>query len=702
MKRLAAFLSFLLLISFNNYGQKGWTWLNPKPEGNTLNDVAVFGDGYAVAVGYLGLILRSTDNGESWSKINSGTTSTLWGVSMAQNGTGWAIGIPGSVLKTTDNGLTWVKQATGNYYSYYTVFTSDGVNCMIGGYPGTVYISNDGGTNWTARPTNSTKSIRCLYSDGKGLIYTGHDDGIIQRSPDNGASWVTLLSPLTTTINDIKFLDSLGIAVSTGGKILRTLDHGNTWTLITATQTYDLNTICITDRNNVLIMGIAGYLLNSTDGGASFTATYTDVFYYPIYAVVVKPNAFYLAVGDYGTIAKSQNRLDWVLKTDGFIGKVNDIWFTDTLQGFAAGDNHGILKTNDGGVTWRVKNQSIFHPEYSNLFFVSRTTGFASSNANLFKTTDSGENWTLVLSATSVPALNGYVQRIFFLNPNIGWVVTDNGNTFKTLDGGSTWESHPSGVTKTLTDIVFKDTVKGFITGWSGTFLKSVDGGLSWTQISFPVTQNMTSLHAFNLDSIVVTGFNGYVYKTADGGLNWDRIIMPRSITYNYFRKIRFLNDSIGWMVGDRGALLKTKDGGKNWSLLPTNVGHDLFTFSFTDENHGWAAGLGGTIIKTTDGGGISSVETIVNKITGFRLNQNYPNPFDRTTTLTYYLPKRSNVKLDIYNVLGSKIATLLESEKDAGQYQVTFDAGGLPGGIYFCRYTWGQPDGCSIRLLKR
>lgn len=51
MKRSAAILSFLLLISFNNYGQKGWFWLNPKPEGNTLNDVALFGDGYAVAPG---------------------------------------------------------------------------------------------------------------------------------------------------------------------------------------------------------------------------------------------------------------------------------------------------------------------------------------------------------------------------------------------------------------------------------------------------------------------------------------------------------------------------------------------------------------------------------------------------------------------------------------------------------------------------
>jgi photosystem II stability/assembly factor-like uncharacterized protein len=691
----------LLFLSSAQYGQNGWTWLNPKPDGNSLNAVALSGNNTAVAVGYMGLIMRSADNGENWSKISSGTTNILWGVSMAQNGTGWIVGVPGSVLKTTDYGQSWVKQQTGNPYSHYAVYTPNGVNCIIGGYPGIVCTSDNGGTSWTTHETNSTKPIRSLFSDGKGLIYTGHDGGIIQRSPDNGSTWVTLSSTITTTINDIKFIDSLGFAVSSGGKILRTVDHGNTWSQINATNTYELNSICITDRNNITIMGIAGYILNSTNGGSSFTATYTDAFYHPINAVVVKPNAFYLAVGDYGTMAKSQNRVDWVLKTNGFNGIIYDLWFLDTLRGFAAGDYHGILKTSDGGVTWSVKNYSVFHPEYRNLFFVNNTTGFASSNANLFKTTDSGEIWTRVLSATTVPVLDGNVQRIFFLNPKLGWIVTDKGTTYKTADFGNTWAFHPSGVSKALTDVVFKDTANGFITGWSGTFLKTIDGGSSWTPITLPVTQSMTSMHAFNLDSIIITGFSAHVYKTADGGLNWNRITMPPGIRNNSFRKIRFLNDSIGWMVGEQGALLKTKDGGNTWSLLPTNVAHDLLAFSFTDEKHGWAAGLGGTIIKTIDGGGISSVESPKISKSGFQMAQNYPNPFKQTTTIRFYLPKTSTVKLEIFNVTGSKIATLLETGKDAGEHQVTFDGSGLPDGIYFCRYSWGQAEGVSIRLLK-
>ena len=690
------------VFSIPNFGQKGWTWQNPKPDGNTLNDVSIFGNGYAVSVGYQGLILRSADNGESWSKIESGITSILYGVSMNANGTGWVVGVPGAVLKTTDNGLTWTKQVTGNPYSYYAVATNNANDCLVGGYTGTMYISNDGGTNWINRPTNSAKAIRSIFLDPKGMIYTGHDGGIIQRSADNGVTWQTLPSPLTTTINDIKFIDSLGIAVSTGGKILRTVDRGITWTLINASNPYNLNTVSIIDIHNVIIMGATGQILNSSDGGVSYTVNYlSQDNAHPINAVVVKPNNFYLCVGDFGLIAKSQNRLDWTIKTDGFLGYIYDICFTDTLQGFAAGSYHGILKTVDGGETWAVKNQSIFHPDYRTLFFLNRSIGFAASNSNLFKTTDSGETWTKILSATTVPAISGMIYSIFFLTQARGWIVTDNGNTYKTLNGGTTWVSYPSGVTKVLTEVIFKDTLNGFVTGWGGTFLRTRNGGATWTQQNTSFTTTLSCMYAFNLDTLIVAGASGKVYKTADGGENWNAITMPPSIRSQSFVKVRFINETTGWLCGSQGAILKTKDGGDSWSLLPTNVAHDLFSFSFTDEHHIWAAGMGGTIIKTTDGGGTSSVETHKIEPSGFSLVQNYPNPFSESTTLKYILPKRSPVKLEIYSITGVKMATLVNVERDAGEYQITIDGNRLPGGIYFCRLTWGQAEGCSIRILK-
>ena len=154
-------------------------------------------------------------------------------------------------------------------------------------------------------------------------------------------------------------------------------------------------------------------------------------------------------------------------------------------------------------------------------------------------------------------------------------------------------------------------------------------------------------------------------------------------------------------MIADPGVILKTTDGGDTWSRQSSNVGHELSSVYFTDENHGWACGWGGALIKTVDGGGISFAETREINKSGFNLVQNYPNPFDRNTILTYVLPRTSAVRLELYSITGIKMATLLQTEKEAGEYQITIDGSTLPSGIYFCRFTWGQPDGCSIRILK-
>lgn len=80
----------------------------------------------------------------------------------------------------------------------------------------------------------------------------------------------------------------------------------------------------------------------------------------------------------------------------------------------------------------------------------------------------------------------------------------------------------------------------------------------------------------------------------------------------------------------------------------------------------------------------ISDVETINNEIpTDYTLHQNYPNPFNPTTTINFGLPKAGHVNLTVFNILGQEIMTLINEEVTAGNHAVTFDATGLPSGIY-------------------
>lgn len=67
-----------------------------------------------------------------------------------------------------------------------------------------------------------------------------------------------------------------------------------------------------------------------------------------------------------------------------------------------------------------------------------------------------------------------------------------------------------------------------------------------------------------------------------------------------------------------------------------------------------------------------------------YSLHQNYPNPFNSTTSLTYSLAARSHVRLNIYNTLGQRIATLVNSNQDPGTYHIPYDASKLPSGIFF------------------
>ena len=74
-----------------------------------------------------------------------------------------------------------------------------------------------------------------------------------------------------------------------------------------------------------------------------------------------------------------------------------------------------------------------------------------------------------------------------------------------------------------------------------------------------------------------------------------------------------------------------------------------------------------------------------------FELHQNYPNPFNPSTVIDFELPANSKVRLEVYNMLGQRVATLVNEQKPAGWHHVSFDASGLSSGVYIYRITAGE-----------
>ena len=73
-----------------------------------------------------------------------------------------------------------------------------------------------------------------------------------------------------------------------------------------------------------------------------------------------------------------------------------------------------------------------------------------------------------------------------------------------------------------------------------------------------------------------------------------------------------------------------------------------------------------------------------------FSLNQNYPNPFNPATVISYQLPVSSSVKMEVFDLTGRSIATLVDGVMPAGYHEVSFDASGLSSGIYIYRIQSG------------
>ncbi|MDX2129110.1 MAG: T9SS type A sorting domain-containing protein [Chloroherpetonaceae bacterium] len=82
----------------------------------------------------------------------------------------------------------------------------------------------------------------------------------------------------------------------------------------------------------------------------------------------------------------------------------------------------------------------------------------------------------------------------------------------------------------------------------------------------------------------------------------------------------------------------------------------------------------------------IQKVEKNVREPRGFELSQNYPNPFNPSTTIRFQLPFSSNTRLEVYDILGRKLSTLVNGYLQRGAYQIAFDASGLASGFYFYR----------------
>jgi len=101
-------------------------------------------------------------------------------------------------------------------------------------------------------------------------------------------------------------------------------------------------------------------------------------------------------------------------------------------------------------------------------------------------------------------------------------------------------------------------------------------------------------------------------------------------------------------------------------------------------------------------GSGITDVRYEESIPDQYSLSQNYPNPFNPTTKISFFIPEAGNVKLAVYNLLGEKVAEVLNQEMTSGSYEVNFDASKLSSGVYFYTIKTGNYTASKKMILTK
>lgn len=115
-----------------------------------------------------------------------------------------------------------------------------------------------------------------------------------------------------------------------------------------------------------------------------------------------------------------------------------------------------------------------------------------------------------------------------------------------------------------------------------------------------------------------------------------------------------------------------------------TFIAGEAVSGTFSNENISLITGSG----SFTDQMPVS-IENTEQELPGnFRLSQNYPNPFNPVTVIEYQLPVSSDVRLDLFDMLGRRVAVLVNERMESGQHEVTLDASRLSSGLYLYRLT--------------
>lgn len=695
MKSLFNLFALVLILSASNVFSQlndNWKWLNPSPQGNTLNNVDFVDNNTGYSAGTYGTLLKTTDGGAEWTQISSGTDKNLISMCFVNASTGYVGGARQLLRKTTDAGQTWQNlqlpvqgQWDTAYYVMDINFVTPNTGYVVGFFQleSKIWKTTDGGSSWTTQGTGGANYLKKTYfiDENNGFAFGGPTYSEVIKTTNGGASWQSVSQESYIAYSMCFINATTGVYGCADGRVYRTVDGGNTWNFALCPSSLDITSIHFINATTGFGFGSGSVYIKSTDAGQSwqeFTIGVGSINQY--FDADMTANGNLHAVGTYGAMIRSTNSgTSFVSQPFVTEHSITDIEFLNVSTGYAvAGFGDGdILKTTDAGETWVSQVSTYTLPLYG-IAFTSPETGYLAGSINIKKTTNGGTNWVDVYTSNQ----NEIFGDIFFTNINTGYAVGSYGRLLKTTNAGTSWNSStiPNAGTF-LNSIFFVNDNTGYAVGGESKSLKTTDAGATWEVMN--ITSGFLNLNNIYFNDIN-TGYASHgtgIFKTTNGGTTWFQLSTP-SGGYN---NVQFRNN-YGYAIAGDGKIIKSIDGGGSWIVQPTVTSNPLYALYFNSDNFVYAGGVRGNMMKTIP------QELLVTPVSGnqnetpgsFYLQQNYPNPFNPVTTIKFGIVKSGNVQIRVYDVAGKMVEELLNNGYNPGSYEVKWDASKYSSGIYF------------------
>ncbi|MFZ4740153.1 MAG: YCF48-related protein [Bacteroidales bacterium] len=223
------------------------------------------------AVGNSGKIVKTTNAGNAWTALTSGTAQVLWSVYFTDASTGYAVGNSGTIIKTTNAGSTWTALTSGVNISLYSIYFTDANTGYAVGNSGTIIKTTNAGSTWFALTSGTTNPLNSVYFTDANTGYAVGNYGTIVKTNNAGSSWNPLTSGTNNLLYSVYFINAnIGYAVGDSGTIVKTTNAGSSWTALTSGTNNFLSSIYFTDANTGYVVG--GIILKTTNAGSTWTA----------------------------------------------------------------------------------------------------------------------------------------------------------------------------------------------------------------------------------------------------------------------------------------------------------------------------------------------------------------------------------------------------------------------------------------------